>query len=178
MKIEIFQSIHLLYRKLQAWSCNFFFFVLKRPASVRQYPPKEHILAKDKSLSFAKLHSWGNPRLYRKFSQTKTKAAYYDQPEITSLNLICIYSIQCNKKVANRSYFILGHPVVTKSIVRLWSNMIDYYEVINREGSRCRRAQKQRSPIILEMNKICLNISAGTLQLYNWRLMGYSFGRT
>ena len=57
---EIFQSVHLLYRKLQAWSRNFFFVVLRRTASVRQYPPKEHILAKDKSLSFAKLHSWGS----------------------------------------------------------------------------------------------------------------------
>ena len=49
VKIEIFQSIHLLYKKLQAWSRNFFFFTLKRPASVGNIPPKSTFLQKTKA---------------------------------------------------------------------------------------------------------------------------------
>ena len=49
VKIEIFQYIHLLYKKLQAWSRNFFFFTLKRPASVGNIPPKSTFLQKTKA---------------------------------------------------------------------------------------------------------------------------------
>ena len=49
VKIEFFQSIHLLYKKLQAWSRNFFFFTLKRPASVGNIPPKSTFLQKTKA---------------------------------------------------------------------------------------------------------------------------------
>ena len=42
-------NIHLLYRKLQACSRNFFFFALKRPASVGNIPPKSTFLQKTKA---------------------------------------------------------------------------------------------------------------------------------